>query len=67
MVDAYRLPGGLKLIRQNAGDGGADMLPHLGADDVHGDDPIRGHRKPLGGLERLDFSALAAGGQKTEG
>ena len=38
--DAHLAPVGFQLVGEDAGDGGADVLAHLGADDVDGDDAV---------------------------
>ena len=49
--DPHLVPIGLEFIGENAGKRGADMLAHLGADDVDGDDAVPVDAVPDGRLE----------------
>ena len=51
-VDAHLAPVGLELVGEDAGERGADVLAHLGADDVDGDDAVAIDAVPDGRLER---------------
>ena len=78
MVDAHIRPVGLQLIGEDARERSADMLAHLGADDVDGDDAGAVDGEPFdrligdvrrGGRLAITFSLSAAGragGQEAE-
>ena len=51
-IDPHLVPIGLELVGEDAGERGADMLAHLGADDVDGDDAVAVDAIPDGRLER---------------
>lgn len=50
--DLDLVPVGVHFVRDDAGEGGADMLAHFGADDVDVDRPVRSDGAPDIGLER---------------
>ena len=51
MDDADLLPVGFELVGDNAGQGGADVLAHLGPDDIDRHHAVRVDGVPEGGLE----------------
>ena len=61
MVDAHLGPVGFQLIGDDSGDGRADVLAHLGADDVDGDDPLAVDVVPDGGAESAGRSVCRTG------